>query len=97
MAISHLGYLENNGELLRRTALLFAMVQPDLEGSQLLSKERTVLEGFLLFKDPMQLRQAEVQGKIPSLPEMTGKCGSEGIVQVVCGRMNEGTDHMGCW
>ena len=60
-------YLQDNWELFRRRAALKAIHQPHLKSSELLGKERTVLEVLSVLVQ-RQLLQAQVQRHVPSLP-----------------------------
>ena len=60
-------YLQYNWELFRRRAALKSVHQPHLKSSELLGKERTVLEVLSVLVQ-RQLLQAQVQRHVPSLP-----------------------------
>ena len=67
-------YLQHDRKLFWWTPLVRAVRQPHLEGSELLGKERAVLEGLLLIEDSGQLRETQVQSQIPGLPHVVLIC-----------------------
>ena len=69
--MSHLQY---NRQLLWRPAALTAVVEPHLEGCQLLSKERAMGEGEVIAASlGGQLLQAQVQCQVPCMPGEGGQ------------------------
>jgi len=67
-------YLQDDGKLFRWAAFFTAVRQPDLERSQLLREEWTVLKRRVVFNDSRQLSKAVVECQIPCLPVTATRC-----------------------